>query len=91
MHKGRNIIERLDPSLHAGLKKVVVGAAVAFVAVDASSTSLSGRNGEYGAGHLGYPCAVPHAMCAHRFIGLIAAVLAAVDLWMAHNRPVSTA
>jgi hypothetical protein len=30
-------------------------------------------------------------MYAHLFIGLIVTVLAAVDLWMAHNRPVSMA
>ena len=75
----------------------VVGAAVAFVAVDALANLTEWEewaNMALGIWAILAPwllgfAEVAQAMYAHLFIGLIVTVLAAVDLWMAHNRPVS--
>ncbi len=77
----------------------VVGAAVAFVAVDALANLTEWEewaNMVLGIWAVLAPwlldfAEVPQARYAHLFIGLIVAVLAAADLWMARNRPVSTA
>lgn len=77
----------------------VVGAAVAFVAVDALANLTEWEewaNMALGIWAILAPwllgfAGVAQAMYAHLFIGLIVTVLAAVDLWMAHNRPVSMA
>jgi hypothetical protein len=78
---------------------LVVGAAVAFVAVDALANLTEWEewaNMALGIWAILAPwllgfAEVAQAMYAHLFIGLIVTVLAAVDLWMAHNRPVSMA
>jgi len=77
----------------------VVGAAIAFVAVDAFvnltewdewANFALGIWAVVAPWLLGF-AALAQAMYVHLLIGLIVAVLAAVDLWMAHHRPVSTA
>jgi len=77
----------------------VVGAAIAFVAVDALvnltewdewANLALGIWAVVAPWLLGF-AALAQAMYVHLLIGLIVAVLAAVDLWMAHHRPVSTA